>query len=670
MAKRLLATLAILLGILTVLGAIPVSAASGYETTYSKFLDQPAPAVPAFAVPGGTFELHVKDGIQVQAVQAVSVLHGPYTLSVESSQGNVLTLKVPSDIAPDTYFLLIKTNEGTLVLPNGLKVFKQWPNTLRIAWVSDTHVTSSAKIGFVCGDYFQRDIYTLEKYCPDPIPLHSVVATDSAYTYWSMKRADVIINTGDDVDSSSDLIGYNLIYTIMERAAADGQAHISIKGNHDDPPTVYSKIIGPPLFYVTIGKFIIIGLDTGGDRGYPTMNEIEWMEKVLDSHKNYTPIVLYHHPYFFAPRWNYLGGVIKGLDPFNDNDWNQLKSYLRYWAGDEAVARRFLEDVVKYNIVLTLSGHIHHDMYWKYIDKEGHVHYFLTLTSTGAPDKESNPASHPGYSPTWYGSNYVIVSANGSVEMPYVTVKFDGDKVKSDFMSVPVPQKFIVFRHDSDMGTVAKFINELNTSVSGPITFIIPEGAKIDPQHTNITYKVLGERQIGDKYYMMINATIPTGVSQIVISKGSDTEKPNVQIQYLQPSYPKPDKTFMAYITATDNLGIRDLYAEILDENGNPVKYGKTIKFPAEMGSGKPDNDFYTIELPPLKAGKYKLEIVAVDFYGNKEVVTKELNIKGYTPTSTSSTSTTTTSSSAGGICGPALIVALAALPLLLRRRR
>ena len=668
MAKRLLATFAILLGILTLLGTVPATAAGNYETTYSKFIEQPAPAVPAFTVPGGTFQLHVKDGVQVQSVQAVSVLHGPYLLSVEGTQGSVLTVRVPADIVPDTYFLLIKTNDGTLVLPNGLKVFKEWPETLRLAWVSDTHVTSSAKLGFVCGDYFQRDIYALEKYCANPIPLHSVVATDSVYTYWSMKEVDILINTGDEVDSSSDLVGYNILYDIITRAAAAGQSYVGIKGNHDDPPTVYSKLIAPPLFYVTVGKFIIIGLDTGGDRGYPTMDEIEWMEKVLDEHKNYTPIVLYHHPYFFAPRWNYLGGVIKGLDPFDDNDWNELKNYLRYWAGDEAVARRFLEDVVKYNIPLTMSGHIHHDMYWRYVDREGHVHYFLTLTSTGAPDKESNPASHPGYSPTWYGSNYVIVSTNGSVEMPYVTVKFDGDKVKSDFMSIPVPQKFMVFRHESEIGTAVKFINELDESVTGPITLVIPEGAKIDPEHTNITYTVLGEREIGDKYYMLVNATVPVGVSQVVVTKESDGEKPNVQIAYLQPTHPKPNKPFMVYLTATDNLGIRDLYAEVLDENGNPVKYEKASRFPGEAGSGKPDNDFYTIELPPLKEGKYTLQIVAVDFYGNKAVVSKPITIKGYTPTSTSSTSTTT--SSAGGICGPAVIVGLAVLPLLLRRRR
>ena len=667
MAKRLIAGIALLIGVIMLFGAVPASAAQ-YDTTYSKYLTQPAPAIPAFAIPGGSFTLHLNNGVSVDGIQAVSVLHGPYDLQIVKTEGSTVTVKVPGDIVPDDYFLLIKTDKGTLVLPNGLKVYKEWPKTLRLAWVSDTHVTSSAKIGYVCGPYFQHSPYKLEKMCSNPIPLHSVVATDSAYTYWAMQGVDLIINTGDDVDSSNDLIGYEIMYGIMRDAASAGQSHISIKGNHDNPPKIYSQIIAPPVFYTTIGKFIIIGLDTGGDRGWPTMDEIQFMEKVLDEHPGYTPIILYHHPFFFAPRWNYRGGTISGLDPSNDDDWAKLKNYVgNYWKGNLTVARRFLEDVVKYNIPLTMSGHIHHDMYWTYTDKEGHTHYFLTLTSTGAPDKESNPATNPKHSPTWYGTNLVVISQNGSVEMPLTSVKIEDNKVKSDFISVPVPQEFMVFRHTTDFGTAAKFINELKHSVTGPITFVIPEGAKIDPEHTNITYKVLGERTIGDNTYLMVNATVPAGISQIVITKGADSEKPVVQIAYLQPGHPRPDQESTLYFTAQDNLGIRDLYAQVIDENGKPVAYGKVTKFPAEPGSGKPTNNFYTVELPPLKAGKYKIEVVAVDFYGNKAVVTKALSIGSPTPHPTSSS--TTTSSSSGGICGPALIVALAALPLLLRRR-
>ena len=123
----------------------------------------------------------------------------------------------------------------------------------------------------------------------------------------------------------------------------------------------------------------------------------------------------------------------------------------------------------------------------------------------------------------------------------------------------------------------------------------------------------------------------------------------------------------MIYFTAQDNLGIRDLYAQVIDKNGNPVKYGKVEKFPAEVGSGKPDNTFYTVELPPLNPGTYTIKLVAVDFYGNKAVVTKEINIKN--PTATTSP-TTTSSSAKKGVCGPAALIALAILPLLMRKRK
>jgi len=665
MGRRLLALLIAFATAVSVLGGAP-ALAQEYSTTYSDYVYLPAPVVPAFAIPGGTFELYPKEGIHVKSVTAVSILNGPYDLQIVSSNDKSVTLKAPDDIAPDTYFLLIKTDKGTLVLPNGLKVFKEWPKTLKIAWVSDTHVTTGAKVGYVCEDYFQSDIYRLEEMCSNPIPLHSAVATYSAYQYWAMNHATILINTGDEVDTSGDATGYNIMYDITKLASASGLPVIGIKGNHDDPPTIYTQVLGPRYFYVTIGKFLIIGLDTGGDQGYPTMDQIEWMEKVLEGHKGYIPIVLYHHPYFFSPRWNYLGGVIENLDP--STDWDKIKDLLRpSWASQEEIAKRFLEDVVKYNITLTMSGHIHHDMYWLYTDKNGNKHYFLTLTSTGAPDKEPNPPANPSHSPTWYGSNLVVVDENGNVEMPYVSVDIEDNKVKSDFMSVPVPQRFIIFKHETDFGTALKFFNDLDHSVTGPIAVQVPANAKVDPDATNITYKVIASREIAGQYYMLLNVTIPQGVSQLVIDTGKDTEKPVVQIAYLQPSHPKPNSNFVVYFTAQDNLGIRDLYAVIYDSNGNPVKYGKVDKFPAEPSSGKPGDVFYVVQLPGLESGKYRLEIVAEDFYGNKAVVTKDLSIATSKPSTGTATSTT---EEKGGICGPAAVVGLAFVPLLLRRRR
>ncbi len=653
----------------------------------------PSIGVPAIGVPGGNITLELQKGVQISSLAIVSVLHGPYVLQIVGQEGNLLTVKIPENVAPGDYFLQVKSNKGDITIPNGVWVLKEYPKVLRIAQVSDTHVTSGSKIGFVCRQYFQRNPIKLAELCEPVIPLHSVVATDSAYTYWAMQdNVDVIINTGDDVDTSGDLTGYKIIYNIMSEAAAAGKPLINIKGNHDDPPTVYSKLIGPRYFYEVIGNFLIIGLDSRGDEGHPDMTQIAWMEKILEEHKGKIPIVLVHHPvFYFGPNRQWLGGTISGLDPVED--WDQLKGYLsKYWMGEPDIAKRFMEDVVKYNIKLVLAGHIHHDKYHLYIDKNGNKHWFITLTATGAPDKETNPPTNPRHSPTWYGSNLILVYSNGTVVDP------NAPKIK-DMMSAPIPQEFIVFRHHGDDGTAIKFINELNNSVHGPITLVIPEGAKIDPSVTNITYTVLGEREIGGKYYLLLNATVPVGITQIVVSKEKDTQKPEVKIAYTFPSKPMKGKAFKVYFKASDNIGIKDIYVEI-EANG------KIFRYVGEPTKGDPTNTFYVAQIPGVNADKYTIRVVATDFYGNKAIAEK---VMGKTATSTTSssptqtqtmstttstttshtqttssssisttskettsslTSSTTSSATGGKTCGPAALIGLTLLPLLFRMRR
>lgn len=100
----------ILLALTAVLAAAGYVSAGEYSYTYSDYLYQPAPVVPAFALPGGSFELYVKEGgISVSSIEAVSVLHGPYQLEIQgTSPGEdgmtVVKVKTPEDIVPDTYF--------------------------------------------------------------------------------------------------------------------------------------------------------------------------------------------------------------------------------------------------------------------------------------------------------------------------------------------------------------------------------------------------------------------------------------------------------------------------------------------------------------------------------------------------------------------------------------
>ncbi|KUH33000.1 phosphoesterase [Thermococcus celericrescens] len=667
-AGKLMALLVALLTIATV----PVSTvwAASSSVTPGEILVQPLPGVPAIGKPGDIVEIHPVEGVAIDSLQIVSILHGPYDLQIVGTENGVIKAKIPEDAMPDVYFLIVKSNKGDVTIPNGVWVMKDAPTVLRIAHGSDLHVTSGSKMGFVCGDYFQKSIPEILKYCDHPYAMHSYTAADSFMTYYAMTGLqsenviNLIISTGDDVDTNGDSEGYKMFDEAILHGTAAGTPLISIKGNHDHPPTYYNKYVGPRYFYEVIGDFIIIGLDSRGEERHPELEQLQWMENVLKSHPDKVPIVLVHHPFWYSTPDGKWGGTIKGYTAFDEDDWQTLTGYISWdWEGKngeyDEIARTFLQLVEKYNVRLVLAGHIHKDKPVLYIDKEGNEHWFYTVTTTGAPDKTSNPPSQAdqsrGYTtPSWYGSQVIYVYENGTVKFPLA-----GDVLHEGISSLPIPQKFIVYRQNGEDGTAVKFVNELDNAVSGPFVLEIPAGAKVDPEHTNITYTVLGEREIGGTYYMLLNVTVPTGVSQITVVKEADTQAPEVKIGYLMPSKPKPGQRFKAYVTANDNVGIRDMKVQIISDGKVLAEYPAFSMKPAEV-----EATYYT-EIPGVDASQFTIKVIATDFYGNTGETT--YTVGGSTSTSSPSQ---TTPESGGSTCGPAFIVGLALLPVLLRKRK
>ncbi|HDZ35742.1 MAG TPA: CGP-CTERM sorting domain-containing protein [Thermococcus sp.] len=662
---------ALLIALLTI-AAAPVSTvwAASDSVTPGDVLVRPLPGVPAIGEPGDTVEIHPAEGVTIQSLQIVSILNGPYDLQIVGTENGVIKAKIPEDAAPDVYFLVVKSDKGEVTIPNGVWVMKEAPTVLRIAHGTDFHVTSGSKTGFVCGDYFQKSIPEILEYCEHPYALHSYTAADSFMTYYAMTglQGENVINlmliTGDDVDTSGDSEGYRMFDEAVLHATAAGTPLISIKGNHDHPPTYYTKYVGPRYFYRVIGDFLIIGLDSRGEERHPEMEQLQWMEEVLKAHPGKVPIVLVHHPFWYSTPDGSWGGTIKGYTAFDDSDWKTLTKFISWdWEGKnleyEDIARYFLQLVEKYNVKLVLAGHIHKDKPILYVDKDGNEHWFYALTTTGAPDKTSNPPSETdksrGYTkPSWYGSQVIYVYSDGKVEFPLVDEVLTEDKI----VSLPVPQKFIVYRQNGKDGTAVKFVNELENAVSGPIVLEIPAGAKVDPEHTNITYTVLGEREIGGTYYMLLNVTVPTGVSQITVVKSADTQAPTVEVGYIYPSKPQPGKQFKVFISASDNVGIREMKVQIISDGKVIAEYPAFSTKPTEVDAA------YSTDIPGVDVSKFTIKVIATDFYGN----TGETE---YTVGESVTTSTSTTGAEEGGsTCGPAALVGLALVPLLLRRRK
>ncbi|ASJ01092.1 metallophosphoesterase [Thermococcus gorgonarius] len=671
LGRRALVFLLVLMAIAAAF-AVPqtsVQAASNVVVPGQIVLD-PLPGTPAVGLPGDIIEVHPAEGVNIQSLQIVSILHGPYDLQIVGTEDGVVKAKIPDETVPDVYFLVVKSDKGDVTIPNGVWVMEKAPTVLRIAHGSDLHVTSGFKMGFVCGDYFQKSIPEILNYCKNPIGMHSYTAAESFMTYYAMTGIrgqnviNLIISTGDDVDTSGDQEGYKMFDKAILHATAAGTPLISIKGNHDHPPTYYSKYVGPRYFYRVIGDFLIIGLDSRGEERHPEMEQLQWMEDVLKSHPNKTVIVLVHHPFWYSTPDGNWGGTIKGYTAFDDNDWNALTKFVSWdWEGRNGeyddIARYFLQMVEKYNIRLVLAGHIHRDKPVLYIDKNGNEHWFWTVTTTGAPDKTSNPPSEKdkarGYTtPSWYGSQVIYVYSNGTVEFPLA-----GNVLHEGISSLPVPQKFVVFRQEGLEGTAVQFFNELNESVSGPLVIKIPAGASVDPESTNITYEVVAEREIGGENYMLLNVTIPRGISQITAVTKKDTKPPEVSIGYITPSKPQPGQRFSVYISANDNVGIKTMKVQI-------IVGGKVVKeLPAFSVKPSEVKATYFTEVDGVNATTFTIKAIATDFYGNTKEATYQVG------TAATTKSTAETSNNEGkGICGPAAIVALAAVPALFLRRK
>ncbi len=653
--------IALILALFAAVATLSIPSLAETPTTPGDIILQPLPGVPAIGLPGDTIEVYPAEGVTIQGLQIISILHGPYELQILGTDNGVVKAKIPENTVPDVYFLVVKSDKGEVTIPNGVWVVKEYPKVLKIAHGSDLHVTSGGKMGFVCGEYFQKTIPEILKYCDDPKPLHSYTATDSFMTYYAMVGSDevnLIVSTGDDVDTNGDRKGYELFDTAVLHATAAGKPFISIKGNHDHPPTYYTKYVGPRYFYKVIGNFLIIGLDSRGEERHPEMEQLQWMEEVLKNHPNKTVIVLVHHPFWYKTDEGKYG-TIKGYTAFDDNDWQALMKYISWdWAGREGqyqdIARYFLQLVEKYDVKLVLAGHIHQDKPILYIDKEGKEHWFLTVTTTGAPDKTSNPPSKADISkrytvPSWYGSRVIYVYENGTVTTPGI------EKILSPgITSLPIPQEFVVLRQVGEYGSAVHFFNDLGKPVSGPLVMEIPAGAKVDPEATTITYTVLGEREIGGTDYLLLNVTIPPGESQVVVTKGKDTEKPSVEFGYISPRRPRPGGLIKVLFEATDNVGIKSAKVEVI-ENGKVVG-----TYPAFSTNPWDVRGNYFSQFQ-INSTSFTLRIVVEDFYGNVAETTYE---------HTGATSTTTTTQPGKSTCGPAVLVALALVPLFLRKRK
>lgn len=311
-------------------------------------IEEPAPASPAVAPPGGSFTL------RINGYQATSAYI--WTLLFDSQLGKLrlvnLSLQLTDHTASDslhTYSALIPTtadfgvydivvtldNGDAIVVPRGLWVIDPSKSDINIAHMSDIHF-GTADVNYKL----------------------------TAYLLSQLLGADVMIVTGDYAEGAS-----GTQYTegrAYRYSFAYGIPEFMNPGNHDYPNTDYKKYEGQTCWYREPLPWLFIFLCNTRDAGYLAPSYLDELESLLASSNSTVKIVTFHHPVFY---WQ---GEVKLApnSPLLRDPHVDSSSPLSYYWGDPSiidnVTRRFLSMVLDYNITLILSGHIHRDQYVLY----------------------------------------------------------------------------------------------------------------------------------------------------------------------------------------------------------------------------------------------------------------------------------------------------------------
>lgn len=601
-------TLIILLSVITI--QTPISA----QTTLppNKTIIYPTPLSPVVTLIGSTFNISVNAPqnafnwtIQGYGVKLVNntLLSLSVTFSIVSTYYNsssglwILTLYVPTDTISGLYTLQVKFQVGTSVFnyvqEKSVWILDKWPDKLRIAQFTDVHIG-----------------------VPEAVSLFTTGIISA-----QMFNSTVAFITGDDADTAAEWQASTFRQISL---LAPTLPIFSIPGNHDARTTAYNDYIGPRAYFVNLGKFLIIGVDTG-ENGVISYDALNWMRNVLVSHgNNKVKILLMHHPLFSTDTEGYYTTSLSNIST----------SMLYYsWASNPDIAKSLLKTIEDFNITLILAGHVHTDrivVINSTVTKS--LHWFVTTTTTGEGRPEYN------------GFRIIDIDQEGNVKIPFIP---PWGKIEKHPNSIPIDkawsQGYIDAKLIYDNNKIAVTVNITNTLsyVNINSMLILTSKDTVKPSNyrlysnsygTTASATLLNATNIAGTNYFAIKITIPAKSGlRITLAPYEDTEPPIGKIVYTLPFTPEPNSPITVYIQASDTgWGILRVYAEYLYQNTKKI---------IESSYEEP---YYKIVLPGFAPGTIvNITINILDAAGH---ITKLYLPISLTPIPTTTMKTTTTS--------------------------
>ncbi len=572
---------------------------------YGLSIEDPLYSIPAVTVPGGRFNVTLTGTIDEVADISALFIVAPgynytcsYNIELTNETSLVLSVEVPENTTPELYDIYLKIQEGnkTIVLhePRSLWVLSEYPSTIRFLHYTDIHIGIRTD-----------NVWTYEFYY-------------SAINLANMLPVDFVVITGDDIDVGSDIASLKLFRTLTNFMR---KPTFIIPGNHDhagvDTITAfeekyYGKYIGRRYWYRIIGKFLLIGLDTGS-YGYLDDAQLKWLEKILEKYNDKVKIILTHHPLFGYDARGYISGTWK--------EFNKLYSLLYpSWQEHSDSAKEFLRLIEEYNVTMALAGHIHTDRVVIYNNRT----YFITTTTTCAGRRESD----------YRGFRIIEVTSNGRVLKYYEPSRnpFQGmnsyniEVFETEFKWPNNFTYFVNYMRENNKG----WLDISNATLYLYVNRTLSKNEyKIFGNNTSITLLPYGD-------YWLIKATnisvLPGELTELVVSPFIDNDPPTISMIYYTPRNP-PQRSQVTFLIKVEDKGWGVRKVEI-----TYTYMGTNRTIPTYF-----DGKYWSTILPPLPGVENTtIIVVAEDFAGNR-AVSEPLTIKYLVPSRTTTTQITIT---------------------------
>ncbi len=634
-------TLLVLLALLA--SVIPAcNTAASVVQYYAKIVKYPTLAYPEPVVIGKALEVRVvlPENVKPSDVSLTisNPYYGSYALKMSSDPSYsakwkawILKFIVSEDVKPGLYDFTLKFSAGgksyNIVMPHAVWVLEKEPEKLKIIVTGDTKTPAGKPYWF------------------------EMVAEAN------LIHPDAFFFDGDEVDRPTMMSAW--LYFLQGWLSLQIPSY-AIIGNHEyekaNEAVTWSNIMGYRNYSVTIGKFLILALDSGMD-GWVPMSQLQWAENILKNNPDKVKIMIFHHPLFgYKIRDEKIAEIkVNSIDDFD----NLLKKGYIYgsWTNHPKEAKKLFSIILKYGVHLVFTAHTHTDIN-NVVVYNGTKYYFITMSGVPFDVREKDKR----------GFRLITVYANGSFTANTLTYP-PGAPLNKYPNSIPI---------DSGEGTVPyilglidyyyspsndgkhhavsfKAINHLNETFSNIfIEFKLPKDIPISK------YKIIPKPpkveviETSNYYYLRIlnvNLT-PNSVVQYTVAATPDNDKPQISDKVTITQSKKDPTWFEGVVSVTDKgWGVKDVKVYYSTDGGKSWKEAQVydINTPTSLSTGSVVLNFWIKGL----TSNALLNITAIDFanhttfkifkYANGEVTTFTTTT---TTSSTATSSPTTTSSS------------------------